>query len=166
MEFSRQEYWSGLPCPSSGDLPHPGIEPRSPALAGRFFTVWATETFLDLWSWGSPGKLDLRGSDLLDNGIGRQAPAGDSTGHTEGFSLLLSLVCGQTQTEAGGTESGKCRQGADTPTCSKAGQGRLRTSSQAIKGSSNKKKKTNPRNPTFPNQTFLWNRHPIVHKFS
>ena len=32
MEFSRQEYWSGLPCPSPGDLPDLGIEPRSPAL--------------------------------------------------------------------------------------------------------------------------------------
>ena len=32
MGFSRQEYWSGLPCPSSGSLPNPGIEPGSPAL--------------------------------------------------------------------------------------------------------------------------------------
>ena len=32
MEFSRQEYWSGLPFPLSGDLPDPGIEPRSPTL--------------------------------------------------------------------------------------------------------------------------------------
>ena len=32
MEFSRQEYWSGLPFPSPGDLPNPGIEPSSPAL--------------------------------------------------------------------------------------------------------------------------------------
>ena len=32
MDFSRQEYWSGLPCPPPGDLPNPGIEPRSPAL--------------------------------------------------------------------------------------------------------------------------------------
>ena len=32
MGFSRQEYWSGLPFPSTGDLPNPGIEPRSPAL--------------------------------------------------------------------------------------------------------------------------------------
>ena len=32
MEFSRQGYWSGLPSPSPGDLPNPGIEPRSPAL--------------------------------------------------------------------------------------------------------------------------------------
>ena len=30
MEFSRQEYWSGFPCPSPGDLPNPGIEPGSP----------------------------------------------------------------------------------------------------------------------------------------
>ena len=30
--FSRQEYWSGLPLPSPGDLPNPGIEPGSPAL--------------------------------------------------------------------------------------------------------------------------------------
>ena len=32
MGFSRQEYWSGLPFPSPGDLPDPGIKPRSPAL--------------------------------------------------------------------------------------------------------------------------------------
>ena len=32
MGFSRQEYWSGLPCPSPGDLPDPGIKPRPPAL--------------------------------------------------------------------------------------------------------------------------------------
>ena len=42
MGFSRQEYWSGLPCPPPGDLPDPGIEPASltsPALAGVFFTA-------------------------------------------------------------------------------------------------------------------------------
>ena len=32
MEFSRQEYWSGLPCPSPRDLPDPGIKPGSPTL--------------------------------------------------------------------------------------------------------------------------------------
>ena len=36
--FSRQEYWSGLPFPSLGDLPGPGIKPVSPALAGGFLT--------------------------------------------------------------------------------------------------------------------------------
>ena len=42
VEFSRQKYWSGLPFPSTGDLPDPGIGPGSLALAGRFFTIWAT----------------------------------------------------------------------------------------------------------------------------
>ena len=37
--FSRQEYWSGLPCPPPGDLPDPGIEPASLTLAGGFFTT-------------------------------------------------------------------------------------------------------------------------------
>ena len=39
MEFFRQEYWSGLPFPSPGDLPKPGTETASPALAGRLFTT-------------------------------------------------------------------------------------------------------------------------------
>ena len=49
MGFSRQEYWSGLPCPPPGDLLDPGIEPAflmSPALANEFFTIsaiWETQ---------------------------------------------------------------------------------------------------------------------------
>ena len=45
MGLSWQEYWSGLLCPSPGNLPNPGIEPislMSPALAGGFFTTRAT----------------------------------------------------------------------------------------------------------------------------
>ena len=42
MEFSRQEYWSSLPFPTPGDLPDPGIEPQSLALADRFFTTSTT----------------------------------------------------------------------------------------------------------------------------
>ena len=42
MDFSRQEYWSGLPFPSPGDLPDPGIELGSPALQTGAFTIWAT----------------------------------------------------------------------------------------------------------------------------
>ena len=38
MGFSRQEYWSGLPFPSPGDLPDPGIEPGSPALEADTLT--------------------------------------------------------------------------------------------------------------------------------
>jgi len=50
MAFSRKEYWSRLPFPIPGDLPEPGIQPTSLALAGRFFT---TE------SLGKPTLLDL-----------------------------------------------------------------------------------------------------------
>ena len=51
MGFSRQEYWSGLPCRPPGDLPNPGIEPMSltsSALAGRFFSTSIT--------WEAPSK--------------------------------------------------------------------------------------------------------------
>ena len=49
MGLPRQEYWRGLPFPSPGDLPDPGIKPESPvspALAGEFFTIWATREVL------------------------------------------------------------------------------------------------------------------------
>ena len=56
MRFSRQEYWSGLPFPTPGDLPYLKMEPKSlisPALAGRFFmtsTTWeACYNRYDLW---------------------------------------------------------------------------------------------------------------------
>jgi len=45
MEFSRQEYWNGLPFPKPENLPDPGIEPmslESPVLAGGFFTTGTT----------------------------------------------------------------------------------------------------------------------------
>ena len=51
MKFSRQEYWSGLPCPPPGDLPYLGIEPtslKSPALAEKFFTTSTTWNALRL----------------------------------------------------------------------------------------------------------------------
>ena len=54
MGFSRQEYWSGLPCPPPGDLLDPEIEPMSltsPPLAGGFFTI------------APPGKPDLKAED-------------------------------------------------------------------------------------------------------
>ena len=38
MGFSRQEYWNGVPLPSPGDLPNPGMEPRSPALEADALT--------------------------------------------------------------------------------------------------------------------------------
>ena len=56
MGFSRQGYWSGLPCSPSGDLPAPGIEPKSPmspALAGGFFTTSTT--------WEAPRHMNISG---------------------------------------------------------------------------------------------------------
>ena len=54
MGFSRQEYWSGLPLPTPEDLPDPGIKPaspKSPALAGGFFTTSTT--------WEAPVSVDF-----------------------------------------------------------------------------------------------------------
>ena len=56
MEFARREYWRGLPFPSPGDLPHPGIEPTSPAslaLVGISFTTSATWEALQFQHSGS-----------------------------------------------------------------------------------------------------------------
>ena len=69
MGFSRQEYWSGLPFPSPGDLPNPGIEPvslLSPALAGGFFTTSTTREAptLQAESKGLPSEGDKSTSPL------------------------------------------------------------------------------------------------------
>ena len=53
--YPREEYWSGLPFPSPGDLPDPGIEPTSPALAGRFYTTYAMLShFSCFWLCATP----------------------------------------------------------------------------------------------------------------
>ena len=59
MGFSRQEYWSVLPFPSPGDLPHPGIKSKSPALAGKFFIT-------EMWLL-SPSQVSLRRQDVKGN---------------------------------------------------------------------------------------------------
>ena len=59
MGFPRQEYWSGLPFPSPGALPHPGIEPRSPALAGRFFTTKPPGKAQLFWKLKKKKKLQV-----------------------------------------------------------------------------------------------------------
>ena len=78
LGFSRQEYWSGLPCPPPGDLPNPGTEPvtlLSPALPGRFFTTSTTwealcilinNYFIILWHSFFPPKFGICGFEARD----------------------------------------------------------------------------------------------------
>ena len=51
IEFSRQGYWSGLPFPTPGDLPNPGIKSVSPALTGGFFPTVAPGKLISLSPW-------------------------------------------------------------------------------------------------------------------
>ena len=66
MEFSRQEYWSGLPFPPPGNLPNPGMEPvspASPALAGGFFiTEPPGKPFVGQTTSMNDGRLKSHGS--------------------------------------------------------------------------------------------------------
>ena len=57
MEFSRPEYWSTLPFPSPGDLPNPGMEPRSPTLQANSLPAEPQGKHIpSLCPWDSPGK--------------------------------------------------------------------------------------------------------------
>ena len=87
--FSRQEYWSGLPFPPAGRLPHPGIEPSSPvspALAGRFFTTSTT--------WGalstSPCRPNAFGSGRC---VWAEGASGSSDSRLHPFSTRLLSHC-------------------------------------------------------------------------
>ena len=67
LKYSKQEYWSGLPCPPPGDLPDPGIESvscASPTLAGGFFTTilaWEAQEPEEGWEvrWNLGDKVEL-----------------------------------------------------------------------------------------------------------
>ena len=73
MGFSRREHWSGLPFPSSGDLPNPGIEPLSPVLAGRFLTA---EPYTGLEQALILGLLSLVKGNFEDRWTPRERPRG------------------------------------------------------------------------------------------
>ena len=88
MGFSRQEYWSGLPFPSSGDLPDPGNEPRSPALPlltmPKPLTVWITINWKILKEMGIPEHL----THLLRNlYAGQEATVRTGHGTTDWFQI-------------------------------------------------------------------------------
>ena len=81
MGFPRQEYWSGLPFTPPGDLHNLGMEPGSPALAGRFFTNSITNVYLQLYNLmvqliteniETTGLLDYVGNDINIFDLGRR----------------------------------------------------------------------------------------------
>ena len=99
MGFSRQEYWSGLPCPPPGDLPNPGIKPTSlmsPALAGRFFTpytTWEDPILPAEYSYlGSPGSSAVKESACNERDLGSIPGSGRSAGEGIGYTLQYSLA--------------------------------------------------------------------------
>ena len=63
--FPRQEYCSGLPFPSPGDLPDPGMEPTSPAVAGEFFITEPPGK--------RAGRVAIKKQDLVSDGLGTEA---------------------------------------------------------------------------------------------
>ena len=91
MGFSSQEHWRGWPCPASGDLPDPGIEPaflKSPALAGGLFTTtvtWETPRSLAVTSFCLPSGSDSKesaynvGDPGSTHGSGRSPGEGNAT---------------------------------------------------------------------------------------
>ena len=61
MGFSRQEYWSGLPFLSPGDLPNPGIKPRSPILQADSLPSEPPGKLLEVYRWDQSHGEDLMG---------------------------------------------------------------------------------------------------------
>ena len=59
MEFSRQEYWSGLPFPSPGDLPNPRDRTQVSCIKGRFFTNWAVREAQMMIDIGTTNEKNL-----------------------------------------------------------------------------------------------------------
>ena len=113
MEFSRPEYWSGLPSPSPGDLPHPGIEPGSPtsrsdALQSETpgtgclqlgdtrqvaFIPYASVSVSVKWEWNSTVlKGSLRGLGAL-LWVRRSVPCLAPRG-CDVFAIISLVICG------------------------------------------------------------------------
>ena len=127
MGFSRQEYWSGLPCPSPGDLPNPGIKPVSftcSALAGGFFTISTTnkdllyytrnyiqcfviiyngkeseKVCMYMYIWGFPGGSDSKASACNVGDPGLIPGLGRTPGEGNGNPLQYS--CLENSTDGG-----------------------------------------------------------------
>ena len=134
MGFPRQEYWSGLPFPLPGDLPHAGIKPMSPALSGEFFafpisffTSLVNRTRGPRWVQTSPCIRAL----LLP----------DSTAHTDSSTF-------QDIPQLGGLEPGMSGQ-EGVPACSPQPQSHFPKISKHL-----------PRINSFSNRCLFKNVHP------
>ena len=126
--FSRQEYWSGLPCSPPGDLPNPGIELvflTSPALAGGFFitsTAWETREYvifyekeelrlLISWHWDEEITLDYSSEPNVTTRVlvnGRVEEKG-MRGHHEWFDKDSTCHCWLWR-QRKGSQLKECRQ--------------------------------------------------------
>ena len=85
MGFSRQEHWSGLPCPPPGDLPNPGIEPASPTLAGGFFTAEPPEMIIITLKIKNRKKKSMKPQEAVVNKVDFQ-------------DLHVCIMCGTAET--------------------------------------------------------------------
>ena len=98
VAFSRQEYWSGLSFPSPGDLPDPGMEPESSALAGGFFTTEPPEKPYIIYyiiiyiSVAFPGGSDGKAPAYNVGGPGSIPGSGRSLGEGNGNPLQYSCL--------------------------------------------------------------------------
>ena len=81
MGFSRQEYWSGLPFPSPGDLPDPGFEPRSPVLQADSLPSEPPGKLDQIKEYPQKGKMSLkwRPNDLFGNEDSKEETRGKIT---------------------------------------------------------------------------------------
>ena len=85
MGFPRQKYWSGLPFPSPGDLPNPGIKLASPSLTGGFF-------FFNHWTtWGAQGTVVVIYM-LIEENFCLQLPLGLLCTWSGSFSPFLKII--------------------------------------------------------------------------
>ena len=101
MGFCRQRYWSGLTCPSPGDLPHPGLEPMSlmsPALADRFCTTSSTwEALISKKRRNIPRRSTSSGNEVLLQALAIKYWVYFMTVLSDAFRVILLSVSGSLQ---------------------------------------------------------------------
>ena len=92
MEFSRQEYWSGLPFPSPGDLPHSGMEPGSPALQAESLPQASSRSTYCFVFGVSPSMRGFPGGSMVKNPPDNAGDAGSCIlpGQSHGQRSLVS----------------------------------------------------------------------------